>query len=139
MGVDVLLYVEVDAEPDGLDVISSTFRSRAPGWVWEYGGLTYEAHDWLATPRVDASSSMRFFGPGYERGSWPTILRAIGTLVELFPGRKVFYGGDTGDDGEECTPELIAELTAHYFRWCGAGAPSYHDRTHPFNREATDG
>lgn len=66
----------------------------------------------------------RFYGPGYERGPWPTI---CGILMELFASgsvEKVWYGGD--DFIDEITPSDILDFSKHYMEH---GCRPYYDRS----------
>jgi hypothetical protein len=38
----------------------------------------------------------RYYGPGYERGSWPDINGAIRMLRVIYPDREIRYGSDSG-------------------------------------------
>ena len=76
--------------------------------------LVRDSEEWFASPRVNVCTMSRYYGPGYERGPWPDIYGAIRTLQAAFPEAKVFYGGDTSDDGIECTGEYLAEIWEHF-------------------------
>lgn len=57
----------------------------------------------------------RYYGKGYERGSWPTIRGVAEYLEHAFPGATVYYGGDSS--GVCATPFDEAarkELNDHY-------------------------
>jgi hypothetical protein len=57
----------------------------------------------------------RYYGVGYERGSWPTLDAIAGWLFARLPGARVWYGGDSSDDLRELTPESRAALWAHWY------------------------
>jgi hypothetical protein len=120
MGVDVQFGVEgAEWKPDHslakriyelLDV--ETFVKQLPsGWL-KIGSLE------------------RYYGPGYERGSWPRIYGALRALQAMYPGHRVTYGGDNFDveESSEVTPELLDEYWTH---WLGPDGDAYHDRHAP--------
>lgn len=125
MGVDVNLYAEVVPNEERLAQAEEFFTARCgigDPWPEESGTvLSVAAHEWLSWPRVEVSTFARYYGPGYERGDWPTIYGAIRTLQAAFPNSRVFYGGDGDDCGVECTDEHLAEIWAHFLGPSGDG------------------
>jgi hypothetical protein len=59
---------------------------------------------------LTVSTLWRYYGPGYERGPWPTIHATIEFLERN--GFTVYYGGDSGGAEElvKITPEYKNEL-----------------------------
>lgn len=116
MGLDVNLYVEANPTPEELAKAEAFFIARSRiGYVWskdDPGVLVLSNDD--DPPRVWVQTLHRFYGPYYERGDWPAIYGAIRALQLAFPGAKVFYGSDGHNDGEECTPEMLAEIWEHW-------------------------
>lgn len=120
MGVDVNLYAEANPTDEYLEEAEQAFFARCgiadryevDGDV-KWRALARENYEWTG-PRVAANVTCRYWGPGYERGDWPAIYGAIRLMQALFPEARVFYGGDTSDDGLECTPELLDEYWAHF-------------------------
>lgn len=62
----------------------------------------------------------RFYGPGYERGHWPTVAAAI--MWVRAQGWDAFYGGDSGVGIVPVTDEVLAGLWAY---WCANGSRPY--------------
>lgn len=61
---------------------------------------------------LDLDLLLCYFGPGYERGHWPTILE-IGTwLSERFPDAELRYGTDNTDDPTELWDAALQERNA---------------------------
>lgn len=123
MGVDVNLYSEADPSPERLNAANERFKTLC----WDADEYVNEATGeviWHALqyddgklegrpPRVTANINTRYYGPGYERGNWAAIYGAIRILQSLFPEAKVFYGGDSVDDGVECTSEFLEGIWLH--------------------------
>lgn len=66
----------------------------------------------------------RYYGEGYARGDWPTILMTAKWLELRFPGCEVWYGGDSsGVAAEPLTTELRERLTR---LWLTSGTRTYH-------------
>jgi hypothetical protein len=64
----------------------------------------------LDEPTIHLAVNQRYYGHGYERGSWPHLYGGIRAMQAAFPGRTVYYGGDSGGYTEECTPEFLEDL-----------------------------
>jgi hypothetical protein len=117
MGVDVTLYAEGEITDEEITAATEYLKARC--WIADdYDGkwplLSRESYDWFPAPRVELSNNQRYYGPGYERGDWPGIYGAIRLMQAAFPDRKVFYGGDSSDVGEECTEEFLAAMWEHF-------------------------
>lgn len=127
MGVDVNLYVEIAPTDAELAAADAFFVARSRiGDAWQENDdkiLYRDVEEWFESPRVAVSTLARYYGPGYERGDWPTIYGAIRVLQAAFRGAKVFYGGDSSDDGVECTDEYLAEIWRHFL---GHDGDAYH-------------
>jgi len=70
-------------------------------------------------------SLSRYYGMGYERGSWPIISGALMSLFEAENVDKVWYFGDCHDDygdKDEFTIDDLIEITKHY---CNHGDRPY--------------
>ena len=114
MGIDVNLYAEADPSPEELTAVEEFFNARSNIGYAAEAVLTVDDEEWFSSPRVTVDTMSRYYGPGYERGPWPDIYGAIRVLQAAFPEAKVFYGGDTSDDGIECTDEYLAEIWEHF-------------------------
>jgi hypothetical protein len=114
MGVDVNLYAEADPTAEELAVAEEFFIARSGIGYGAEAVLIPENEEWFQGPRVVVDTMARYYGPGYERGPWPDIYGGIRVLQAAFPEAKVFYGGDSTDDGIECTDEYLAEIWEHF-------------------------
>ncbi len=117
MGLDVNLYAEVDPTPVELEQAEKFFTARTSfGDAWDNSPsvLAVEEADWRERPRVVVQTWARYYGQGYKRGDWPTIYGAIRTLQAAFPESRVFYGGDSTDDGIECDEGYLTEIWMHF-------------------------
>ena len=115
MGIDVNLYAEGHVSDERLAEasaymlarcsIADTFDGKRPplGRATEYD-----------RPRIELSTFSRYYGPAYERGDWPSIYGAIRLLQRALHPLPVFYGGDSTEDGEECTEEFLTEMWSHF-------------------------
>jgi hypothetical protein len=118
MGVDVNLYAESDApiSDERLAEAAAFFTARI-GEGDEFFSETLQRDPYPipgGKPRIEWNTGTRYYGPGYERGYWPTIYAAILTMQAALPECTVYYGGDTTDDGEECTADFLARLWLHF-------------------------
>src|SRR5690349_3019641 len=128
MGIDVNLYAEGEVSDEELAAANLYMINRcdiADDWQKTGNVLNRDDEEWFTAPRVALSTMVRFYGEGYERGPWPNIYGAIRLLQTALPGCKVFYGGDSTDDGIECTEEYLAEVWAHFL---GPNGDDYRDR-----------
>jgi hypothetical protein len=108
MGVDVEFKARTTGQlPEPVATLAARFREAMP-FEYEVGGqrypdLTWDEYDPI--PTLEVHTLMRYYGPGYERGHWPSI-RAMGDwLAEALDGvSEVRYGGDSADEWEELTP-----------------------------------
>lgn len=65
----------------------------------------------------------RYYGVGYERGSWPNLKACIDWLQCRIPVGQVWYGGDSsGMTAKACTTSYISELQSH---WANNGRRPY--------------
>lgn len=65
----------------------------------------------------------RYYGPGYERGDWKSLLLIIMWLRRRFPAGQVWYGGDSsGVLAEHMTQAAIDRITECYL---GVGHEPY--------------
>lgn len=114
MGLDVNLYAEADPSPERLNAAEKFFTARSNFGDTKSHVLNLNDAEWFDRPRVEVATMARYYGPGYERGDWPTIYGAIRVLQAAFPEATVYYGGDSSDDGVECTDEYLAEIWSHF-------------------------
>jgi hypothetical protein len=69
-----------------------------------------------------------YYGPGYERGSWPEIAAVLEFLRRRLPGAQVWYGPDDGDWVREVTADSLDALWSH---WAQHGDRPYVDGRSP--------
>ena len=73
--------------------------------------------------------SDRYYGSGYERGSWPTIRSILEWIMYNLPDMEIWYGGDSsGVCAEHVTQSFIQKMNLHYY---GVGREPY---VHAFSR-----
>jgi hypothetical protein len=109
MGADVMLFVQVDgccfpkADLSELDISS----------IYERGNSSFEGPP---NSRWEINCLDRYYGPGYERGSWPRIREAIDRLRKAPNVKAVWYCSDycDGESAPLVTDKLLAEYDAHY-------------------------
>ena len=122
MGIDVLMYAETNPTAQELEAARDLFRRSAIADDYSVDGelkwscLEFEDEDETeqSSMRVVANVTCRYWGPGYERGDWPSIYGAIRLLQTAFPTARVFYGGDSDDAAEEVTEDLLQEMWEHF-------------------------
>ncbi len=96
----------------GLDPVDD-FGTRRP--------LRYEDDpSFLPDPAAhwyDANLFNDYYGPGYERGNLPQIVRCAEWLEAAVPGGRVWYGNDCSDESiQPFGPPERAEAMAYYDR-----------------------
>jgi hypothetical protein len=124
MGVDVNLYAVGEVTDDELAAAEEYMNSRVPQIAWrDDSDCTILVRDKREPNRIEVSTGHRYYGPGYERGHWPTISTAILCLRVALPHCEVFYGGDTTDDGLSADDDLITEYWLHFL---GPDGDRYH-------------
>lgn len=79
-----------------------------------------DSGSWGTPADLEVNWGMRFYGPGYERGCWPTIYAVARWFWARFPGCSVYYGGDSGETIAELTPEVAEAMWAHWAAFGGA-------------------
>lgn len=131
MGIDVLLYAEANPTAQELEAARTLFRRSAIADDYERDGevrwrcLEFEDETEWSSPRVVANVTTRYYGPGYERGDWPSIFGAIALLRAAFPASRIFYGGDGSDEAPEVTAERESSYWSHYL---GPHGNAYRER-----------
>lgn len=135
MGVDVQLFVQT---PGALDA------EQVRRWSFELAEAVGHQHFWLSEksdqhalrivgedgyPRraygltghlLQVHQLWRYYGPGYERGDFPTILATVTWLQARIPECRVFYGGDSGEHLDEID---LPQLVTHWVH--NGGTPYY--------------
>lgn len=104
MGVDACIYLKTrngdeptlcDSLPQGCSMVDAK--------KWAPDGATHE---------ID--QCWRYYGPGYERGPWPSIAAVLMALHASPDVETVWYFGDCSDGDEPFTPQRVQEFSAHY-------------------------
>lgn len=128
MGIDAEIYGVGDITDARLHEVEQFFLRRGPegfAILGEDGHFLNRRRD----PRIITLDTLsRWYGPGYERGSWPDIALALETFRRAAPELTIYYEDDTTcefDQQFKYTPELAAEMWDHYF---GPHGDAYHDR-----------
>jgi len=63
-----------------------------------------------------------YYGPGYERGSWPTLAALIEMLGHRIPNSTVWYGEDSSGQVELATEKWLREMWNY---WSANGCRPY--------------
>lgn len=119
MGIDVRLYVEGSFSDEQITEADAFIKERFGDWDREWEPLSRVSY---APNRLSLACPDRYYGPGYERGWWPTIYNHIRLLQAAFPDGQVFYGSDVMDVGEPVTPEFLENIWDH---WLGPNGQAY--------------
>lgn len=123
MGIDVNLYAVGEVSDERLAEAEAFLVERELRIAWTTDpadneaprpNLRREPDGMFDEERVEFLTFSRYYGPGYERGTWPDIFTAILALRAALPECTVFYGGDTTDYGMECTDEFLGSLWEHW-------------------------
>ena len=92
------------------------YRETKPGESFESASGEWSVTHHQDLDLLELNCMTRYYGPGYERGPWEQIYAAIRALAAMYPGQKVYYGGDSDDVDQlpEATPERLEEIWLHY-------------------------
>jgi hypothetical protein len=113
MGLDVNLYAEGVVTDEELAAAEAYFAARSLSRPWDDG--PHLARTTYPSDRIEVDcGGARYYGPGYERGPWPTIHADILLLRHALPQCTVHYGGDSTDDCPEATDEVLSEVWEHF-------------------------
>lgn len=103
MGVDATFYIHAP--------VSKETQARI---LWRFASVFGDKFDSFREPEDGETHTEmhfldRYYGPGYERGHWPTLYGKLRIVQHECPGVRVSYGGDSGDvtTAEDCTPEFL--------------------------------
>ena len=147
MGVDIEIKARVALPFSDEEVADLTRRFTAefppyytaedgdyyPHLDWDHsecGGFDKRIFDDKGVPdTLHIGAFERYYGPGYERGPWPTI-KAYGDwlMVQLGERGRVRYGSDAGDrswESMEPWEEVRVTIQAHYD---AVGHDPYYDK-----------
>ncbi|QOC56049.1 hypothetical protein SEA_CLOWN_51 [Gordonia phage Clown] len=112
MGVDVSLFAVGEVSDERLAEANAYVTEHSPrqfGFNWEawragdrdkaekVGPFLHrsdESH--LGEPIIEYGNIVRYWGPKYRRGPWPTIYGAIRVLQAALPECAIHYAGDSG-------------------------------------------
>lgn len=125
MGVDIVIKGRT-AEPlttAEYERLRDRFREQFPDESHRPGDYRFPDLVWDETepvPTLSIQALDRYYGPGYERGHWPTI-RDMGDwlTVQLGESGEVRYGADTNDEWEclwrwvDCRTEISDHWTMY--------------------------
>lgn len=99
-------------------------------WSLPDGYRIMPASEWApegATHEIE--TLVRYYGKNYERGPWPYMSAVLMLLLASEDVEIVWYGGDCYDSPEVCTPEMVAELNAHFMAHGNRPYRTTYDRT----------
>jgi hypothetical protein len=139
MPVDPLIYVTCVRSLDqsfvdalNADLFEQIGRDRFSGP--KYCALTLVSkHDKALLPDglpdcdtvLEAHLLTPYYGPGYERGTWPEIAAVLEFLRRRIPDAQVWYGADAGDQVEEIVDESMRKMWNY---WATHGGRPYYSR-----------
>ena len=116
MGIDVEIYFET--EPGApVPVFSDDYDFKIVSLAGD-PDVRRDAEGNLPTHHVQ--TFRRYYGPGYERGSWPVICAVLMRLFATQGMKRVWYFGDSGEieDRKPMTIDDVLELSRHYMTNC---------------------
>lgn len=140
MPVDVRILIQVDRPPTEIELgewnrqlldlfDNEDFRFGVPLSVtegWEFDIIEkYPQHTWL-----QSHWAHNYYGEGYERGNFPSIVDYIDTLQKLIPKGVIYYGRDCTDDVELFSDQR-QRLSDH---WNRVGNEPYDSRMIAFRK-----
>lgn len=125
MGVDAVIHVDGYQESKDTHAACERANERLESMGirpdTSFGGAPYNQFNVYTNDDGGTYASFdslwRYWGPGYERGPLFDIMGVIATAFWAFPGHTVYYGGDSGEFGDDL-PIMdgirFAELWKHY-------------------------
>jgi hypothetical protein len=119
MGIDAMVY----AEGRLTDELTGQLTDRFPDSEWE----DHTNEGWTKHPGrtfIVWTSLSRYYGPGYERGDWPTIARAIETLRSVV-GHVYYHGDNSGWYGDH-PQHTVADTEQMWAHWRGPKWDDYY-------------
>lgn len=140
MSVDVRILIQVDRPPTEMELgewnrqlldlfDNEDFRFGVPLSVtegWEFDIIEkYPQSTWL-----ESNWAHSYYGEGYERGNFPSIVDYIDTLQKLIPKGVIYYGRDCTDDVELFSDQR-QRLSDH---WDRVGNEPYDSRMIAFRK-----
>jgi hypothetical protein len=92
--------------PEGRHALElvDVYHQDGPTLTPEQGEQFIEVHLWG-----------RYYGPGYERGDWPTIDAICRWFEHRLPGCEVWYGGDSSGVEAEWMSDIVREEMWEHF------------------------
>lgn len=123
MGVDAIIGVRFQDSLPSVDIESLQYDLREA--IGDHY-LTIETNQYWLGENVHGfiigGTCWRYYGPGYERGPWPTIAATLRWLRIRFPNGEVCYSGDSSD---VCQPFSIEKENAMWEHWVAVGGQPY--------------
>ena len=119
MGLDAMVY----AKGRLTDQLHDLLTERFPQSEWEEYTTPADWGKGEGRTWVVWRSYVRYYGPGYERGHWPTVATAIETVRAVFG--HVYYHSDSTWYGE-VEPHTVADTEALWQHWRGPNWDDYH-------------
>ncbi len=127
MGVDTTMFFKLSNSPavpsadelrqasyDLCDAFGREQFCNPGSGIWTGDTLTVADPELSEAGMIEVNwSGMRYYGPGYERGSWPVIAGVIQWLRHRFKDCVVYYGGDNVGP-VVFTPEDESETWDHF-------------------------
>jgi hypothetical protein len=104
MGVDACIYIKSKTDAPRLE------EPLPEGFTIQTDGLG------PPTSTHEVYTLSRYYGPGYERGPWPTLCAVLMTLMNSPDIESVWYFGDYSceDDQTPITCDDLFEITRHF-------------------------
>ena len=125
MGVNVNLYAKGSVSDAELATAEAFMVERfgGPGygdvWLAQLGPDDYFED---GGERIEFCCLSRYYGVGYERGTWPTIYGYIRAMKAAFPNLPIHYGGASDD---YATPATDAQMDYIWQHWLSPQGMDY--------------
>ncbi len=130
MGLDVkIAVIGTDHFPPDLSTVDDYSETTGDQFRWFDIALAlgnfYSGRADLYPSPIDGGFAihgvMRYYGPGYERGQWPTIAGVLTAVQHMYPECEIRYGSDADDiDGMKAvTPDFMAQMWRYWLSDAG--------------------
>lgn len=116
MGVDAVIYAKGKITDDELEAANEFAIPRFAqlGHGIQLGG-TLLVRDLYDADTITVYTLDRYYGPGYERGTWPVLYAELVIVRAALPGCSVYYEADHGvGETEPVDPDFLERMWNYY-------------------------
>lgn len=132
MGIDAEMTVHSPMLTDDVVVRRLAYElcsAVGPENFWIDRERGHHALALIAPQTVEVNLAGRYYGPGYERGSWPTYAAIMRFFRLRLPDCALRYGGDSDGEIQIFTERDEQDMWQHWAQYQGRPYRVYFDHT----------